>query len=137
MFKTYDPKKVLIALGSHQVTGYGEGTFVSIEPNGDGVSSKTGCDGEKVRALDPDDSVTITLTLLQNSPTIGWAQTRYEMDKSTGEGFFPVLIQDLKGGLICSASHAWIVNSPNREFGKETSERELKIETGRATMKGE
>ena len=30
--KTYNPKEVLIALGSHIVTGYAEDSFVSIEP---------------------------------------------------------------------------------------------------------
>ena len=138
MYVTYDPKKIMISLGAHVVTGYGEGTFVSIEPKGEGVTSKTGCDGETVRSLDPNESMTISLTLLQNSPTIGWCQDRYDMDKATGgEGMFPILIQDLKGGLIFSANHAWVVNSPSREFGKEAGEREIVIETGRATVKGE
>ena len=137
MLQTYDPKKVIVSLGHHIVTGISDGTFLSIEGMGDGVTSKTGCDGEKVRSLDPDESVKITLTLLQNSPTVGFCQKQYDKDKVTGEGFFPLLIKDLKGGLICSANHAWVVKPPNREFGKEVQDREIEIETGRATMEGE
>jgi hypothetical protein len=137
MLKTYDPKKILMSCGPHPVTGYSDGTFVNIAPVGDGVTSKTGCDGEKVRSLDPDNSYTVTLTLLQNSPTIAWAQKQYMLDKETGDGMFPILIKDMKGGMIFSAEHAWIVNSPEREFGREVSDREIVIETGAATLQGE
>ena len=43
--KTYDPKKVLIAIGSHSVSGYADDSYVSVEPSGDGTTKKTGCDG--------------------------------------------------------------------------------------------
>ncbi len=49
MVKTYDPKKVLISFGSHSVSGYSDGTFVSIEASGDGISKKVGCDGENIQ----------------------------------------------------------------------------------------
>jgi len=136
--KTYDPKKILISLGSHIVTGYSDSTFVSIEPNGDGITSKTGCDGEKVRSIDPDASATISLTLLQTSPTVAFCQSMYDKDRATsGEGTFPILVKDLKGGLVFSAATAWIVNVPSREFAKEDSDREIQIETGEATWGGE
>ena len=137
MYKTYDPKSVIAALGTHIAVGYGEGTFINIESKGDGVTSKTGCDGETVRSLDPIESYTVTITVLQNSPTVGWCQERYELDKATGDGMFPLLIQDQRGGMIFSAPHAWVVQPPSREFGKEAGEREIKIETGRASIKGE
>ena len=138
MVKTYDPKKVLISLGPHSVTGYSDGTFVSIEPNGDGITAKTGCDGEKVRSMDPDESAKITIKLLQMSPTVGFCQRQYDLDKKTsGEGAFPVLVKDLKGGLIFSSAYAWVVKPPGREFGKEVADREIEIETGEATWGGE
>ena len=33
--KTYNPKEVTVACGSHIVTGYADDTFISIEANGD------------------------------------------------------------------------------------------------------
>jgi len=130
--RTYDPKKVLISLGSHSVSGYSDGTFLAIEANGDGVTSKTGCDGEVARSLSPDNSAKVTLTLLQTSLTVAWAQKQYNKDMKTGSGTFPILVKDLKGGLIFSAADAWIVKPPNREFGKESADRELEIQTGEA-----
>ena len=131
--KTYDPKKVLISLGSHSVTGYADGTFLGIEPNGGGVVKKVGADGEIVRSIDPDKSATVTITLLQPSPTVAYCQKKYDMDRETGDGTFPVLVKDLKGGLIFSAQEAWVVNNPGDEYGKEDSDREIQIATGEAT----
>lgn len=42
--KTYNPKEINIAFGSHIVTGYAEDSFVSIEPSGDGTTKKVGAD---------------------------------------------------------------------------------------------
>jgi len=137
MLKTYDPKKVLISLGSHGVSGYSDGTFVSIEASGDGISKKVGCDGEIVRSIDPNESAKITLTVLQTSPTVAFCQSAFDRDRATGEGTFPVLVKDLKGGLIFSAKDAWVVKPPNREFGKESTDRSIEIDCGEAKWEGE
>ena len=137
MLKTYDAKKVLISLGAHAVTGYSDGTFVSIEANGDGITKKVGCDGEVVRSIDPDSTAKVTLTLLQQSPTVAYCQELYEKDRATGDGTFSVLVKDLKGGLIFSAADAWVVKTPSREFGKEAADRSIEIDCGSATWEGE
>ena len=38
--KTYNPKEVTIALGNHIVAGYADDSFITIDPNGDGVTKK-------------------------------------------------------------------------------------------------
>jgi hypothetical protein len=135
--KTYDPKQVLIALGPHIVTGYADGTFISIEPHGDGIVKKVGGDGEVVRTINPDDTATVTITVLQSSPTVAYCQAQHDKDRATGDGTFPVLIKDMKGGLIFDAQDGWVTNSPTREFGMEDANREIEIATGRATWEGE
>ena len=55
MLRTYDSRKVLISLGSHSVSEYADGSFVSIEAHGDGVEKKVGADGEVIRSIDPDE----------------------------------------------------------------------------------
>ena len=37
--KTYNPKEVIVTCGTHIVTGYADDSFISIEPNGDGILS--------------------------------------------------------------------------------------------------
>ena len=137
MLRTYDSRKVLISLGSHSVTGYSDGSFVSIEPNGDGVAKKVGCDGEIIRSIDPDGTSNITLTLINQSPTVAFCQKMYDRDRVDGTGVFPVLIKDLKGGLVFSAKDAWVVTPMTREFDKEAPDREISIQCGDVEYSGE
>ena len=65
--KTYSPDRVKLVVGVHSVTGYADGTFVSIEPLGDGITSQAGADGEVARVMSADKRVKITLTLQQTS----------------------------------------------------------------------
>lgn len=130
MLKTYSAKDVLIAFGSHAVTGTADDSFVTIEPNGDGVMKKVGCDGEVVRAISPDGTYKIKVSLLQTSPTNSYLQNKYNQDRQNGEGTFPVLIKDIRGGVVFSAGCGWVVKPPSRGYGKDSNNREWEIDTG-------
>ena len=91
--KTYNPKEVTIALGNHIVAGYADDSFITIDPNGDGVTKKVGCDGEIVRSISPDDTYIVKLTVLQTSETNSFLQNRFKQDRQTGDGMFPILIK--------------------------------------------
>ena len=99
---------------------------------GEGVLSKTGCDGEIARAVDPNKQYTIKIALLQTSATSKWLRSMYKKDKSTGDGMFPALIKDLKGGQVFSADDAWVQKQPSFVRGKDTNNLEWSIETGEA-----
>lgn len=132
--KTYNPKEVIISLGSHMVTGYAEDSFVGIEANGDGITKKVGCDGEITRSISPDDTYVVKISLLQTSASNSWLQNRTNMDIATGDAMFPILIKDLKGGMVFSADSAWAIKSAARPFGKESGDREWEIHTGSAVL---
>ena len=82
--KTYNPKEVTIALGNHIVAGYADDSFITIDPNGDSVTKKVGCDGEIVRSISPDDTYIVKLTVLQTSETNSFLQNRFKQDRQTG-----------------------------------------------------
>ena len=126
--KTYNPKEVTIALGNHIVAGYADDSFITIDPNGDGVTKKVGCDGEIVRSISPDDTYIVKLTVLQTSETNSFLQNRFKQDRQTGDGMFPILIKDLKGGMVFSSDAA--AKPASRGFGKESNNREWELHTG-------
>lgn len=132
--KTYNSRQVTISLGTHAVTGLADDSFVTIEPLGDGVTSKSGCDGEVARAIDPNEQYSVKLTLLQTSNSNSFLQAQYNADKATGAGEFPILVKDLKGNFVFSADSAWVVKPPSRAYGKETNNREWELQTGQATV---
>lgn len=131
---TYNPKEVTIAFGNHIVTGYADDSFITIDPNGDGVTKKVGCDGEIVRSISPDKTYIVKLAVLQTSPTNDFLQKKFDKDIKDGKGFFPVLIKDLKGGLKFSTDYAWCAKPASRGFGKESSNREWEIHTGEGNI---
>lgn len=131
--KTYNSRQVMIALGTHTVSGYAEDSFVTVEQKGDGITSKTGCDGEVSRAVDPNEQYTVKIVVQQQSATNKFLQSMYTKDKTSGNGTFSVLIKDLSGGVQFSATDAWVIKQPSRVWGKDTNNREWDIETGPAT----
>lgn len=132
--RTYNPKEVTIACGSHIVTGIADDSFVSIEANGDGITKKIGCDGEIVRAVSPDNTYKVKISLLQTSDSNAYFSNMFDVDRENGEGLFPVLIKDLKGGLVFSTEAAWVIKRSAVTRGKDSNNREWEIDTGDATF---
>lgn len=129
---TYNPKEIVITLGVHIVTGIADDSFVTVDPNGDGITKKVGCDGEVVRSISPDDTSIVKVVVFQTSPTNRFLNDKLKFDRKTGDGMFPILIKDLKGGLKFSAQQAWVSKPPSRGYGKEAGTREWEIHTGKS-----
>lgn len=132
--KTYNPKEVVVACGTHIVSGYADDRFISIEPNGDGITKKVGCDGEIARSISPDNTYKVKITLLQNSDSNSFFSNIADYDRATGNGLFPVLIKDLRGGLLFATEAAWVIKKSPATRGKETNNREWEIDTASAVM---
>ena len=132
--KTYNPKEVVVACGTHIVSGYADDSFISIEPNGDGITKKVGCDGEIARSISPDNTYKVKITLLQNSDSNSFFSNIADYDRATGNGLFPVLIKDLRGGLLFAPEAAWVIKKSPATRGKETNNREWEIDTASAVM---
>lgn len=128
--KTYSANQIVIVCGNHIVTGYADDSFVTIEPNGESVTSVVGCDGEVGRAVNPDKTSKIKLSLLQTSASNAFFTQMWNNDRKDGSGVFPLLIKDLGGGLVCSADSAWVSTAPTRTFGKGLNNREIQLATG-------
>lgn len=109
-------------------------SFINIEPNGDGITKKVGCDGEIARSISPDNTYKVKITLLQNSDSNSFFSNIADYDRATGNGLFPVLIKDLRGGLLFATEAAWVIKKSPATRGKETNNREWEIDTASAVM---
>ena len=131
---TYNPKEVVIAAGNHIVTGVDEDSFVTIEANGDGITKKVGCYGDVARSVSPDGTYNVKIALLQTSESNAFFSQMADKDRDTGDGMFPLLIKDLKGGEVFSTEAAWVNKKASLTRGKESNTREWEISTGDATL---
>lgn len=127
--RTYDPKRIVITIGSHIVTGYAEDTFITVEQTGDGTTAMSGADGEVGRSFSNNPLNDITLTVMATSPTNDYLSRLWARDKASGgAGMVPFTMQDLRGSSVFAASQAWVVKMPAQEFGREVGEREWTLQ---------
>lgn len=132
---TYNPKKVTCALGNHIVSGFADDSFISVEPAGDGTSYVVGADGEVARSIDPSKVYTLKLSLLQASKSNAYLQKMYEKDKRSGNGTFPVNINDIIGREKFTGSVAWVTKPASWSRGKAQGNREWEIVVGEGDFK--
>lgn len=50
----YSSKNIICSMGTHIPSGFAEDSFISVTPQGDGVTDEAGADGEVVISI-PDD----------------------------------------------------------------------------------
>lgn len=129
MIATYDPKQVDCIFGPVLTEGYADGQFILAARDNPMWTSGTGSDGSGWRAKSNDKSGTVTLTLLQESPSNDELTAIAQADEQAGAGVFPLLIKDRSGRTLCGADSAWIEKFPDSSFERDNSNRVWVIKT--------
>lgn len=130
MAKTYNPKKIQLAVGSHIVTGFADGTFVQVDRTADQFQVVVGADGEAARSASADKSGTVTITLMQTSASNDFLSNALTTDEDTNLNTMPLLMKDISGRTVVQAAEGWIKKYATVELGKEIVSREWVYETG-------
>mgnify|MGYP000032262258 CR=1 FL=1 len=120
--KTYDPKSVVVTVGGYPISGFADGTFITVERSSDAFTKVVGADGEVSRAKSADRSGSVTFTLMQTSNSNAVLSAFAIADENTGAGVVPILIKE--GNSIVFAAEGWVRKLPNAEWGKEVGNRE-------------
>lgn len=124
MVRTYDPKKVVLTVGGVPISGYADGTFISLERTSDTFSKISGAHGEVSRAKTNDFSGSLTVTLAQTSMSNNILQGFAIADELSNDGVVPVFLKDNSGQSVFFSANGWIRKPANAEYGKEISNRE-------------
>lgn len=127
---TYDPRKVVVIFGNNTVTGFAEDEMVTIAPHGEGMQLFSGADGGVARSIDPDHTFEVTMHLASSSKSNTDFSNAYNRDRQTGHGIQPLLIKDLSGQTLFSASQAWVANFPEATRGRTIETQDWVIQTG-------
>lgn len=127
--KTYDPANVSIVFAGVPVSGFADGTFLSVEFDEDAFNLTVGADGEGARAKTNNRSATIEFTLLQSALANDLLSAVAALDELSSDGVGPLLIKDNFGRTLFGAESAWIQKKPRAEFAKEISERVWVVRT--------
>jgi hypothetical protein len=129
--KTIDAKKVLSNLLGINITGYADGTYVTIEFPEDYVKM-VGADGEVARIRQNDNTAVVKFALMQTSRSnVDLAKLRI-VGKLTGADVGPCSVTDLSDGYSCAGAEAWIAKAPNRGWSKSGETREWEVHIAHA-----
>jgi hypothetical protein len=128
---TYSADEVIVTFGPVILSGFADGTFISVEQNEDAFTLMVGADGDSCRAKSNNRSGRMTATLLQSSAVNDLLSAIYNVDinSPSGDGINPLLVKDNTGRTLHAAEKAWITKIPNTTFARETESREWVFET--------
>jgi len=128
--KTYSPGDVALSIGGNLMTGFADGTFVTVEREVDAMTKVVGADGEVSRTQSANYSGQLTLTLKQTSDSNRILGAYLMDDETDGSGVFDVLLKDNLDNKVFS-SEGWIRKGPNEEFSSELTNREWIVDLAR------
>ncbi len=131
MIRNYDSKLVAVIFGG-PITGFADGTFVTVEYNEDAFTLQMGADGiNNTRSKTNNSSGKVTVTLSQSSPSNAVLSAFHKADKLApfGAGVKPLTVKDISGTSLHFAPTAWIVKAATSEYAKEAGSREWVFET--------
>lgn len=110
----YIPESVncLIA-GMIPITGFVDGTFISVDKDEMPYSSVRMPDGTIARKYTNSQTYTITITLHNGSETNNLLTKMWQVDELTQMGKFPLLIKDQSGSDLLFSTESWIEGIPS------------------------
>ena len=126
--RTYDPKQVLVIIGGIPMSGFADGTFVSVERTSDTFTKVSGADGIISRSKTNDRSGSLKFTSAQTSPSNDILTGIALADELANAGVVPVLIKDNSGRSVYVSAFGWVKKPPVSEFGKEITNREWTLD---------
>ncbi len=125
----YDPDQVVILAAGARIQGFADGEYITVEQVSDGFQDVVGTDGEVARSKSNDRRATVTIKLLQTSPSndVLSAIHRADLDAPNGAGVFAFQMMDLQGTSIVHGAKAWIVKFPDTSMDRTAKSREWQI----------
>ena len=117
--ETYNPSDVKMTLGTTAITGVMDGVFITIEKSASDWKKKVGAQGNLGRTRIEDNSYRVTITLMGSSPSNKDLSGIRKVDRATGKGQLPFLMEDLSGEDMFFATNAWIEGNPPLSKGDD------------------
>lgn len=122
--KTYSFDKVSLIHGETIVAGYADGVVINATPLGDDWTERIGNDGELTRSSSPMGAHwQLEVTLNQSSDTNDQFSAARALDRLTGAGTKPLILNDAGGRTVAASPAAYIKTAPALTFGQESENR--------------
>ena len=118
-FKNYSFKNVNVIFGIEELEGFAEGDdVVVVEPETDEFTDQAGAKGDVVRTQTNDNRCTVTVKLLQTSKSNKVLAGLFNLDRESGVGVAPLIIQNKETGETITINNAWVSIKPTFTRGQ-------------------
>lgn len=126
---TYDASQVSVIVGGFAMTGFADGSAVTIDRDEDAFSLSVGTDGESARSKSNNFAGKITIKLMQTSPSNDVLTAFAKADELSNAGIVPAMVKDNLGRSMHMAENAWVERFPSSDFARESGVREWVLRT--------
>lgn len=126
--REYRPADMSVIVNGQVISGFAEGTFITVERDEDAYTYAPSTSGEGTRVKNANKAGKITIVLNQTSPSNQIFSDAIKADELNNQGVFPVLIRDNSGNDVHKSEAAYIVKFPSTQYAKENSTREYVIQ---------
>lgn len=123
-FASYDASQVIVTFGGSIISGYADGTFVTVEFDEQQYNKVTGADGLTQRSKTGNYAGSVTITLMNGSASNDVLSVAWNTDRVSNSGKGALLVKDLSGRTLWQAKNAWVRQMPSQGFGKDAENRE-------------
>jgi hypothetical protein len=131
----YSPEDVSVLLGGfHNLSGFADGTFLSISKANPVYTTRESSDGAISRTYKNSQVYNLSLTLHQASESNQILSYMSKLDELTQMGKFPFLVKDNLGSTLFFSLTSWIETMPDSSFSTSIETREWVIKCSQATF---
>ena len=131
----YSPEDVTVLLGGfHQLSGFAEGTFLTISKASPIYITRESSDGVVSRTHRNSQVYDVSLILHQASESNQTLAYTARLDELTNMGKFPLLIKDQLGSTMFFSMTSWIESIPDSSFSTDVETRTWNIKCSQAVF---
>jgi len=124
---THDPASMVFTVGGNVITGFMDGTYLTVERLEDTYTLHVGADGEVARVRNRNKSGSFTFTLQQTSTSNQILSALTTLDEQTGVPAGASYLRDLLGTTILGGDESYVLKLASSGFGKEMQGREWTV----------
>lgn len=127
--KTFDLTRVTLIIGGYDISGFGEGDAISIEPMSAAMESSVGQDGQRSYSRSNDFGAKVTITVRQNSRAFRDLHAlQVAQDAAPSPPDIPFLLVDANTGERIADRQTIFMTRPGRSFQRAVQDRVFELE---------
>ena len=121
---TYDPKNNVLMIDAVSMSGFADGTYITVTFDEDAFTKVIGADGEVSRAKSNNYSGSVVVTFMQTSMSNDILSAIALLDKLSNTGVVVVILKEIGTNNIAMSGEGWIKKMPDITYSKDIENRE-------------